>query len=73
LRLQSEVTLAPGTRFVLLDIDAPEVAGRTLLAAGCRAVPQKQSTDSISIEVEGVANTPARRFCAPRAPRAPSN
>jgi hypothetical protein len=70
LRLQSEVTLAPGTRFFLLDIDAPEVAGRTLLAAGCRAIPQKQSMDSISIEVEGVANTPGVALLrAPHAPR----
>jgi hypothetical protein len=57
LRLQREVTLAPGTRFVLLDIDAPDVAGRALLAAGCRAVGQKQGTETISVLVEGVANT----------------
>jgi hypothetical protein len=69
LRLQREVTLAPGTRFVLLDIDAPEVAGRALLAAGCRAVPQKQGADAISVLVEGVANTPgATLFRASRAP-----
>jgi hypothetical protein len=71
LRLQREVTLSPGTRCVLLDIDAPEVAGRTLLAAACRAVPQKQGADAISIEIEGVANTPgATLLRAPRAPRA---
>jgi len=70
LRLQREVTLSPGTRCVLLDIDAPEVAGRTLLAAACRAVPQKQGADAISIEVEGVANTPgAVLLRAPRSPR----
>jgi hypothetical protein len=70
LRLQQAVTLAPGTRFVLLDIDAPEVAGRALLAAACRAVPVKQGTDAISFLVEGVANTPgAALLRAARAPR----
>ncbi|HEV7927283.1 MAG TPA: hypothetical protein VGR14_18160, partial [Verrucomicrobiae bacterium] len=68
LRLQREVTLSPGTRCVLLDIDASEVTGRTLLAAACRAVPQKQGADAISIEVEGVANTPGVVLL--RAPRA---
>ncbi len=58
LRVQREVTLSPATRFVLLDIDAPEVAGRTLLAAGCRAVPVKQTAEAATFEVEGVANTP---------------
>jgi hypothetical protein len=70
LRLQREVTLSPGARFVLLDIDAPEIAERALLAAGCRAVPQKQGADAISVLVEGVANTPgAALLRAPRAPR----
>jgi hypothetical protein len=70
LRLQSEVTLAPGARLFLLDINAPEVANRALLAAGCRAVPQKQSADAISILVEGVANTPGVALLrASRAPR----
>jgi hypothetical protein len=70
LSLQREVTLAPATRFVLLDIDAPEVADRALLAAGCRAVVQKQGGDAISVLVEGVANTPgAALFRAARAPR----
>ena len=70
LRLQREVILSPGTRFVLLDIAAPEVAHRALLAAGCRAVPQEHGADAISVLVEGVANTPgAALLRAPRAPR----
>ena len=70
LPLQREVTLAPGARFVLLDIDAPEVSGRALLAAGCRAVPQKQGADALSVLVEGVANTPGvALFRASHAPR----
>jgi len=70
LRLQREVTLSPGTRFVLLDIDAPEVSGRALLASACRAVPLQQGTDAISFQIEGVANTPgAALLRAARAPR----
>ena len=70
LKLQREVTLSPGTRFVLLDIDVPELAGRVLLAAGCRAVTVKQSAEVVSIEVEGVAKTPgAALLRAAREPR----
>jgi len=70
LRLQREVTLSPGTRFVLLDVDAPEITGRALLASACRAVPRKQAADEISYLVEGVANTPgAALFRASHAPR----
>jgi len=70
LRLQQAVTLAPGVQFVLLDIDAPEVSGRALLAAACRAVPLKQGADAMSFEVEGVANTTgAALLRAARAPR----
>jgi hypothetical protein len=70
LRLQREIALAPGARFVLLDIDAPEVAGRSLLAAACRAVPLKQGADVVSALVEGVENTPGVVLLrAARAPR----
>ncbi len=40
---QEEITLAPGSRFVLLDLDAPEIARRTLLAAACRARTLRQN------------------------------
>jgi hypothetical protein len=70
LRLRREVALSPGSRYVLLDIDAPEVAGRALLAAACRAVPLKQGADETSLMVEGVENTPgAVLLRAARAPR----
>ena len=70
LRLQQDVALAPGTRYVLLDIDAPEVSGRALLAAACRAVPQKQGADALTFLVEGVANTQGVALLrAPHAPR----
>jgi hypothetical protein len=70
LRLQRDVALAPGSRLFLLDLDAPEVAGRTLLAAACGAVPLKHRADAVSELVEGVENTPCVALLrAPRAPR----
>ena len=67
---QRQVTLAPGSRFVLLDLDAPEVADRRLLAAACRARTVRQSADAVTVLVEGVADTPGLAlFRAPRAPR----
>ncbi len=68
LKVQREVVLSPGHRFVLLDVDAPDIAGRSLLAAGCRAVPQTQSAEKISALVEGVGGTAAVVLI--RAPRA---
>jgi hypothetical protein len=73
LKLQNQITLSPNTRFVLLDLDAKELGQRSLLAAGCRAVVQKETPNEISVEVEGVANTPGVVFFILRAPRAPSN
>jgi hypothetical protein len=70
LRPQQEVTLAPGTRFVLLDLDAPEAADRSLLAAACRARTLRQTAEGVTVLVEGVANTPGLAlFRAPRPPR----
>jgi hypothetical protein len=65
LRLQREVALAPGARFVLLDVDAPEVAGRSLLAAACRAVPMakegRQSRDgSATLSQSGSGVSPLK-------------
>ena len=70
LKLQKDVTLSPGMRFVLLDVDAPEIKHHSLLAAACGAVLQKQSSDEISYVIEGVENTSGiALFKVPRAPR----
>jgi hypothetical protein len=70
LRPQREIALAPGSRFVLLDLDAPEAAGRTLLAAACRARTLSQTADAVTVLVEGVAGTPGLAlFRALRPPR----
>jgi hypothetical protein len=70
LKLQKDVTLSPGMRFVLLDIDASQMRQPPLLAAACGAVPQKQSKVEMSYMIEGVENTPGiALFKLPHAPR----
>jgi hypothetical protein len=71
LRLQRAVTLAPAARFFLLDLDAPELAQRRLLASACKALPLKGDAHSLTLAVEGVAGTPAIVLLrAPEPPRA---
>ncbi len=70
LRLQNEVALAPGTRFFLLDVEAAEKAGRTVLAAACKALPREAGPDAVSLLVEGLANTSGILLL--RSERAPS-
>ncbi|HEY3861773.1 MAG TPA: hypothetical protein VGO59_07790 [Verrucomicrobiae bacterium] len=71
LRVQRDITLAPNSRFVLFDIDAPEAAGRALLAAACGAVTVKEGADGATIMVEGVEHT--QGLAVLRAPGAPSS
>ena len=70
LRVQKTVTLAPGSRFFLLDLDAVRGNQPEVLASACKALPAKQGDHSLSIAVEGVVNTPAvvllRAATAPR-------
>ena len=59
LAVRTEVTLAPGSRWFLLDLDAVKAtAPRVLLSAG-KALPLAQSADHLKLAVEGVAQTPA--------------
>jgi hypothetical protein len=70
LRVQKAVSLAPGARVFLLDLDA--VGGRRpqVLASACKALPAKRGARSLSLTVEGVVGTPAvvllRAASAPR-------
>ena len=70
LRVQKTVTLMPGSRFFLLDLDAGRGDQPQVLASACKALPAKQDAHSLSITVEGVMNTPAvvllRAATAPR-------
>jgi hypothetical protein len=53
LRVQSEVTIAAGGRYLLLDLNAAPKSG--LLASACKAVPAGKN----SFAVEGIIDTPA--------------
>jgi hypothetical protein len=71
LRLQRSVTLAPAARFFLLDLDAPELRERRLLASACKALAVKNDAHSLTLAVEGVAGTAAIVLLqAPEPPRA---
>ena len=61
LKVQTAVTLTPGARVFLLDLDAAQAAGPTVLASACRAVPVpgKRDEHGASWTVEGVGDTPA--------------
>ena len=70
LRVHKAVTLAPGSRFFLKDLDAASGPQPQVLASACKALPAKRGARSLSVAVEGVVNTPAvlllRAQAAPR-------
>jgi hypothetical protein len=59
LRVRREVTLAPGSRWFLLDLDAAGGNSPRVLLSACKVLPLKQSPDRLTLAVEGVAHTPA--------------
>lgn len=59
LRVRREVSLAPGSRVFLLDLDAVHPAEPVVLAAACKALRRPAATNQLRLAVEGVANTPA--------------
>ena len=71
LRVQPSVTLSPGARLFLLDLDAPFPDGRIVLASACKVLPGKHGGTSISLTVEGVSSTPG--IVMLRAPKAPAS
>jgi hypothetical protein len=70
LRVQKAVTLAPGSRFFLVDLDAVRGRQPRVIASACKALPARRNTRSFSMTVEGVVNTPAVLLLrVPAAPR----
>jgi hypothetical protein len=57
LEVLKEVTLSPGCRFVLLDLDRVPGSKPELLAAGGRTGPLGVAKNCLSLVVEGVADT----------------
>ncbi|HQL77556.1 MAG TPA: hypothetical protein PLU91_05100 [Verrucomicrobiota bacterium] len=70
LRVHREVTLAPGSRFFLLDLEAVRGRRARVLASACKALPVRSAARSLSLMVEGVASTPGVVLLrSPSAPR----
>ena len=59
MRVQSDISIAPGSRWFLLDLDAARTGKAHLLASACKALPKEPARDQISFRVEGVGETPA--------------
>jgi hypothetical protein len=59
LRDLDSVTIASGSRYFLRDLDAAPVQDHQLLAAACKALPEKSADHTLAFTVESVAGTPA--------------
>ncbi len=57
LRVRHSVALAPATRYFLLDLDAIPSGEPRVLASACKTLPLKSGPDSLTLVVEGVAQT----------------
>jgi hypothetical protein len=57
LRVQAEVTLKPNSRYLLLDLDAPEIKKKSLLASACKAILKDSTRSRLTYSVEGVGET----------------
>ncbi len=71
LRTQTTIQLEPGKRFFLRDLNAAANRKPQLLASAGRSLVTAQDDNTISLAVEGVANTPGIILMqSPRAPKA---
>jgi hypothetical protein len=59
LRVLNDISIDPGSRWFLLDLDGAGADRPHLLASACKALPKNQTRDQISFTVEGVGQTPA--------------
>lgn len=70
LRVRSGVSLAPGSRVFLLDLDEARTGKPHVLASACKALPKEETRSRVSYTVEGVGQTPAIVLLeSPKAPR----
>lgn len=55
LKVQSKVTIAPASRYLLLDLEEAQKRDRSVLASACKVIPTGEHTYA----VEGIVDTPA--------------
>jgi hypothetical protein len=71
LRVQNDVSIGPGSRWFLLDLDVARTGWSHLLTSACKALPKQQTRNQISFIVKGVGETPAIMLLeSGKAPRA---
>jgi len=71
LALKTSVTVTPGSRWFLLDLDSVPGPGPTVLCSACKALPLKTAPQTLTAAVEGVARTPGVLLV--RAPAPPTS
>ncbi len=59
LRVLTDISITPGSRWFLLDLNDGRTGKPHLLASACKALPKASSRDQVSFTVEGVAETQA--------------
>ncbi|HXC36264.1 MAG TPA: hypothetical protein VNV43_10340, partial [Candidatus Acidoferrales bacterium] len=59
LSVHDQITISPGSRYYLLDLDRVKYATPCVLASACRVNVLKEDDRKFSAYVEGVTNTPA--------------
>jgi hypothetical protein len=70
LRVVNRVTVVPGSRFFLLDLDAARRRDSPVLASACKVLPIKSGSTRLVLAVEGVSDTPGLVLLrAAKAPR----
>ena len=71
LQVQTAVSLKPGSRLLLLDLDAAHLDKPHLLASACKAVPRQQTDRGLEFSVSGIGDTQGIMLIeSPRRPRA---
>jgi hypothetical protein len=59
LRVRKTVSLSPGARLFLIDLERAGTRHGRVLASACKTLPAKGGGDEVVLTVEGVGNTPA--------------
>jgi hypothetical protein len=70
LKVRNNISVLPGTRWFLLDLDAAATGQTHLLASACKALVTEQTSKRVTYATEGVEGTPAIMLL--ESPTAPS-